>query len=216
MILLLDNAIRIPPEATEDFAAFRRWTKSKDFPDRGEYAFLGGDLWAEVSMETLVHNQIKSVINVVLGGLIMSGELGRYFCDRMRLIHKPVRLSCEPDAMFVSREAVKSGRIRWQQGRESLEVIGTPDMVLEIVSNTSVQKDTVVLRELYANAGIPEYWLINPLIGELSFDILRLSGRRYVATRKSAGWMKSGIFGNSFRLTEEPGDDAPQYNLLVR
>jgi Uma2 family endonuclease len=216
MIVLLDNAVRIPPEAVDDFAAFRRWTKSKDFPERGEYAFLDGDLFAEISMETLVHNQLKSLIGVVIGGLIMSEALGRYFSDRMRLVHEAAHLSCEPDAMFVSHDTVKSGRVRWQKGRESLEVIGTPDLVVEVVSETSLLKDTEVLRDLYAAAGIPEYWLINPLGGQLSFDILRLAGRRYAATRKSAGWIKSAVFGKSFRLIEEPGDDAPQYKLLVR
>ncbi|HZN35221.1 MAG TPA: Uma2 family endonuclease [Pirellulaceae bacterium] len=217
MILLLDNAVRIPPAAAQDFAAFRRWTKSKDFPQRGEYAFLGGDLWAGISMETLVHNQIKLRIAAVLSLMVVDPlKLGRVFSDRMRLVYEPVHLSCEPDAMFVSHASVDAGRVRWEEGRESLEVIGTPDMVLAVVSSNSIEKDTVVLRDLYAQTGIPEYWLVNPLEGQLSFDILRRSGRRYVATRKSAGWVKSAVFGKSFRLVEESGDDAPQYQLLVR
>jgi Uma2 family endonuclease len=217
MIMLLGDSVRIPPEAVDDFDAFRRWTKSKDFPDRGEYAFLGGDLWADVTMETVIHNQIKSLFAVVIGGLVMTESLGRFFSDRMRLVHEAVNLSAEPDAMFASHESLRSGGVRWEQGRDSLEVIGTPDMVLEVVSTSSVQKDTVVLRELYAAAGIAEYWLVNPLRGQLSFDILRLSRGRYLATRKSAGWTKSSVFGKSFRLTTaDSTDDLPQYRLLVR
>jgi len=217
MIMLLGDAVRIPPEAVDDFNAFRRWTKSKDFPDRGEYAFLGGDLWADVSMETLIHNQLKSLFAVVIGGLVMTESLGRFFSDRMRLVHEAANLSAEPNGMFASQKSLRSGRVRWAQGRESLEVIGTPDMVLEVVSTGSVHKDTIALRELYAEAGIPEYWLVNPLRGQLAFDILRLSRGRYVATRKSAGWTKSSVFGKSFRLVaEESTDDLPQYRLLVR
>lgn len=96
-------------------------------------------------------------------------------------------------------------------------MIGTPDMVLEVVSTSSVNKDTVILRELYAAAGIPEYWLINPLGGRLEFDILKLSRGRYSATRKNAGWIKSAVFGKSFRLLEAPGDQQlPQYELRMR
>jgi Uma2 family endonuclease len=59
-----------------------------------------------------------------------------------------------------------------KRGRPVL-VEGTPDMALEIVSPSSVDKDTVDLRQLYREAGIPEYWLVNPLGQPLTFDILR-------------------------------------------
>jgi Uma2 family endonuclease len=220
MILLLDNAVRIPREAVGDFGAFRRWTKSRQYPPRGEIEFLCRDVWVDLAPESLVSNQLRTAIASCLGHLIDRQSSGHFFARGMRLVHKDACLSCEPDTMFVGHEAVKTSRIRWQKGRESLEVIGTPDLVVEIVSETSILKDRVVLRELYAAAGIPEYWLINPLGGQLSFDILRLagrlSGRRYAATRKSAGWIKSAVFGKSFRLLEEAGDDAPQYKLLVR
>jgi Uma2 family endonuclease len=215
--MLMGDAVRIPPEAVDDFEAFRRWTKSKDFPERGDYAFLGSDLWADLSMETLIHNQLKGVIAAVLTGFVMTEALGRFFADRMRLVNEDASLSSEPDAMFASHKAVSAGRVRWEQGPESLEVIGTPDMVLEVVSTSSVPKDTVLLHELYAAAGIAEYWLVNPLRGQLTFDILRLSRGRYVATRKSAGWIKSAVFGKSFRLAaEESSDDLPQFRLHVR
>jgi len=112
MILLLENLIHIPPEAAADFAAFRRWTKSRDFPERGEYAFLGDDLWADLSLETIVHNQLKSLIAVIVGGFVMSARLGVFFADRMRLVHEGALLSDEPDAMFASHAAISTGRVR--------------------------------------------------------------------------------------------------------
>src|SRR5262245_35382156 len=161
MILLLENAIRIPPEAAADFAAFRDWTKSSDFPQRGEYAFLGNELWADLSMETLLHNQLKHIITLVVSTLLTSAKLGVFFADGLRLVHAGVLLSDDPDAIFASRKSISSRRVHWENGRESREIIGTPDMVLEVVSTNSVNKDTVVLRRLYAEAGIPEYWLVN-------------------------------------------------------
>jgi Uma2 family endonuclease len=218
MIILFDDAVRIPLEVVEDFDAFRRWTKSKDFPDRGEYAFLGGDLWTAVTMETLIHNKLKLQITSVLALMVVEAlKLGHFFSDRMRLVHEAVNLSTEPDGMFATYESVRAGRVHWERGRESLEVIGSPDMVLEVVSTSSVQKDTILLRDLYAAAGIGEYWLVNPLPNQLTFDILRLSRGRYVATRKSAGWTRSAVFRKSFRLVaEESTDDLPQFRLHVR
>jgi Uma2 family endonuclease len=216
MNLVLADTIRLPM-GFANLQAFRRWTKSGDYPERGEYSYLGGDLWVDVTMETLLHNELKHLFEVVLGGLILNEGLGRYFGDRMRLVNLAAVLSSEPDGMFASAATIRSRRTTWEQGPESLEVIGSPDVVLEIVSKTSIQKDTVVLRELYATARIQEYWLVDPLGKEISFDILRLTARGYSATRKSDGWVKSGVFDKSFKLVQEEGsDEMPAFRLLVR
>jgi Uma2 family endonuclease len=66
-------------------------------------------------------------------------------------------------------------------------------------------------------AGIHEYWLVNPLGGKLSFDILRRTAKGYVPARKINGWIKSSIFGKSFRLTPQKiGAELPQCKLAVR
>ncbi|MEX2176982.1 MAG: Uma2 family endonuclease [Pirellulaceae bacterium] len=217
MNFVLDDTIRIPGSAAGDLAAFRRWTKSADYPERGDFAFLNGDLWADMSMETFLHNQIKGQIAAVLTLYVATAQLGHFFADRMRLVHEDAGLSAEPDAMFVSSQALRDKRVRLEDAEQSLEVIGVPEMVLEVVSSHSIRKDTVILRDIYAAAGIAEYWLVNPLKGQLSFDIWRLSGGRYVATPNTSGWTKSTVFGKSFRLLQEPGDDElPEYRLELR
>jgi Uma2 family endonuclease len=216
MNLVLADTIRMPA-GFASLQAFRRWTKSSQYPERGEFSYLGGDLWVDVTMETLLHNELKHLIEVILGGLVLSANLGRYFGDRMRLVNLDAALSSEPDGMFAGAETIRSRRVTWEQGTGSLEIIGSPDMVLEIVSKTSIQKDTVALRELYATAGIAEYWLVNPLGEEVLFDILRLTARGYSAARKSDGWVKSAVFGKSFKLVQQEGSgELPKYRLLVR
>lgn len=216
MNFVLQDTIRIPDWAA-NLDGFRRWTKSDKYPDRGDYAYLNGDVWVDLSMETLLHNEIKTKIAAVLTMLVVAARLGRFCSDRMRLVNEDSGLSAEPDGMFVSHDSLQAKRVVLEDGGDSLEIIGTPEMVLEVVSSTSVQKDTVVLRELYAMAGIAEYWLVNPLEGQLSFDILRLTSKGYASSRKVAGWVKSAIFGKSFRLVRESdADKLPEYRLLVR
>jgi hypothetical protein len=129
MNVVLDDSIRLPI-GFASLAAFRRWTKSRAYPGRGNFAYLGGDLWVDLTMETLLHNQLQHLFEVVLGGLVMNEQLGMYFGDRMRLVNVEAVLSSEPDGMFASQKSIHSGRVRWEQGPESLEVIGAPDMVL--------------------------------------------------------------------------------------
>jgi Uma2 family endonuclease len=98
-----------------------------------------------------------------------------------------------------------------------LELEGTPDMVLEVVSPSSVKKDKVLLRQAYAEAGIPEYWLVDARKEPPTFDILVHKPRGYVAARKQDGWMKSGVSGKSFRLVQHTTAlGHPDYTLESR
>jgi len=51
------------------------------------------------------------------------------------------------------------------------------DLVLEIVSPDDPERDTVVKRADYAEARIPEYWIVNPI--DETITILTLAGESY-------------------------------------
>src|SRR5262249_50385096 len=203
--MAVQDIIRIPAWVV-DLGSFRRWACSEEFPERGRFCYLDGGVWMDLSMETLGHNQARWAICLTLGNLILSKRLGRFFPDGMRLVNVDADLSTEPDGMFASEETLDAGHARLEHGQATLEVVGSPDMVLEVVSASSVQKDTVLLRELYWKAVVREYWLVDPRGLELHFDILRHTPKGYVATRRQGGWLKSTVFGKSFRLTRQ--DDA--------
>jgi Uma2 family endonuclease len=207
------------PAWVQDLESFCRWACSADYPEHGWFSYLNGKIWVDLSSEEMNHNQVKGVFAIVVGGLVLIGQLGRYIHDRMGLSNPTADLATEPDGMFVSAECFRSGLARFVEGRGDgpIRIEGTPDMTLEMVSPTSVQKDTVDLRELYWRAGIREYWLVDVRGDRLDFDILRHTAKGYVATRKQAGWVKSAVFGKSFRLTQQTGKDGyPKYRLEVR
>jgi Uma2 family endonuclease len=164
------------------------------------------------------HNQVKHEIDFILTGIIRLRRLGRYYPDGAFLSNETADVSNQPDGIFVSTEAVRAGRVRFVEGRAAghVELERSPDMVLEVVSTSSFVKDTETLREAYARAGIREYWLVDARAGPPRFDILRLGKSGYVATRKRGGWMRSEVFGVSFRLTRHEGDDGqPAFTLEV-
>jgi len=205
------------PDWVSDMDSFRRWARSEDFPESGWFSYLAREVWADPRGETLGHNQAKWKISLTLGGLIEAQALGYFYPDRMRLVNVDADLSTEPDGMFISNKTLDTGHARLEHGTATLEVVGSPDMVLEVVSPSSVEKDTVLLRQLYWKAGVREYWLIDPRGLELHFEILRHAEKGYVPTRQRQGWLKSAVFGKSFRLTKQ--DDArgnPVSTLEVR
>src|SRR5262249_37060874 len=156
--------------------SFRRWSDDDAFPEKGRISFLKGDVWVDMSKEQLFdHNQVKSEINTVLFVLVKTNHLGRYFTDGAYLSNADADVSNQPDGMFVATATLQEGRVRVVEGRGHghVELEGTPDLVLEVVRDGSVEKDTVVLRQAYAEAGIREYWLVDGRKEPLRFDVLR-------------------------------------------
>ena len=217
--LLYEEKIDIPNWVT-DLESFRRWSDDDAFPETGQVSYLKGDIWVEMGKEQLFdHNQVKTELTRVLAGLVRAVRTGRYFADGAFLSNVEADVSNQPDGMFVSSASLQQGRVQVVEGRGRghVELEGTPDMVLEVVSDSSVEKDTVLLRRAYAEAGVREYWLVDARKEQLRFDILRLAEGRYAASRKRAGWMHSGVFDRWFRLTEQPGPDGfPEFTLDVQ
>src|SRR5687767_829968 len=191
--------VRIPGWV-KDLASFRRWARSGAFPDHGWIAHLGGELWVDLSMERAAHNQAKGAVNGALTQLVQEEDLGSYFGDRMLLTDEDAELSTEPDGMFVGHASIDKGKAVLLAGDQALEVQGSPDMVLEVVSDTSVEKDLEILFDLYWRAKIAEYWIIDVRGDTPSFEINRRGSSKYGAVKQQDGWVRSRVFGRSFRL----------------
>jgi Uma2 family endonuclease len=137
----------------------------------------------------------------------------------MLYTNQECQFTTTPDAIFASNEAFRSDRVWLTGGPHTLDTewMGTPDLVIEVVSQWSEDKDTEWLMSAYWNAGIPEYWVIDARKDPLRFDILKRKGKEYTPTRRIGGWVKSAVLGRSFRLvafTNQLGH--PDYTLEVR
>jgi Uma2 family endonuclease len=64
------------------------------------------------------------------------------------------------------------------------------DLVMEIVSEDDPERDTVTKRADYAEGGVPEYWIVNPI--DETITVLRLEGEQYD---------EHGVFGRGDRAT---------------
>ncbi len=217
--IVINGQVHLPGNLT-DQDAFRRWARSDECPESGRFAFLDGVFWVDLSMEQLyTHGGVKTEVTRVLSNLIRDAALGLYRSDAMLLSHPEVGLSTVPDGLFVSYASLQSGRVqRIPNVRNvgAIELVGAPEMVLEVMSDSSEEKDTVTLPPLYHAAGIEEFWRIDAR-GELVFEIFRWRDPGYVGTRLPDGWWRSDLFGRDFQFaqTTDPLGD-PLFTLHVR
>jgi Uma2 family endonuclease len=205
-----EESVHIPRQATRDLAGFRAWAVSPLFPENGRIDFLAGDLEVDMSPEDLhKHGVVKSEISTILHLLVAHSGLGEVYIDRARISSPRADLSVEPDVVVVFWETLDSGRLRYIPAASGepdryIEMEGAPDVVVEVVSNSSEKKDLDRLPPLYAAAGIPELWLVDARKEAIRFEIRSLGPDGYEAVKPDArGWRSSPRLGRRFRLKRQ-------------
>src|SRR5258708_2082393 len=144
-IIITDEFQLTIPEWVTDLAAFRRWTDEQKFPPRADFWWLRGRVWADLSTAQIEsHNQVRGAIILPMIGLIEQTDLGDYLDRGIYLVNAKAGFCGKPDGMFLAYPSLAEGRyhLAGPNGDGFTEIDGSPDMVLEIVGNSSEEKDT--------------------------------------------------------------------------
>jgi Uma2 family endonuclease len=204
-VLFKENPM-IPRDAFT-LEGFRRWVVSAKFPETGRIDFLAGDVEVDLSPEELLsHGLVKGAIYAGLYNLLSASGTGEVFTDSTRYTSDSAGLSAEPDVLVVLFESLDKGRVRYRsmgsQPDRLTEIEGAVDLVVEVVSDDSVTKDTKRLPSLYAQAGVPELWLVDARGSDLRFQALSLREGSYAPVKPdSEDWFWSERLRHFLRLT---------------
>ena len=204
--LVLEDQIEVPMDL-RSLADFRRWATSEAFPERGRIDYIAGRIDVDTSPEDLLtHGTLKTELVIVLGVRIRSKGLGLIYTDSTRVSCSEADVSAEPDVVFVSESSLETGRMRMvpKAGGAAdryVELEGPPDLIVEIVSDASVRKDTERLPAAYYQAGVPEFWLIDGRGEDLVFHIHHRGKSQYEpAAPDSDGYQASTVLSRRYRL----------------
>jgi Uma2 family endonuclease len=210
--VLIEEGVEIPLNLGS-LEQFRKWTASDDFPEQGRIDFLTGRIEVDMSPEDLfTHGTLKTEFVVVLGQRVKQRGNGHLFTDSTRVSCPDAGFSVEPDIVFISHEAVDSGRVRLipkasgEPGRY-IEVEGPPDLIVEIVSDRSVTKDTERLPRAYFQAGVREFWLADARHEPVIFRIHRRGTSAFQPVDADSGeFQSSTVLCADFQLDARRDD----------
>jgi Uma2 family endonuclease len=206
--LLSDREVRVPATAF-DLDGFRRWVQSDSCDERSRCSFMAGEVFVEISPEEIEsHNKPKNYIGYGLTHWVNQHEFGKVLADGALLVNEAASLSTEPDIMFCSWDRLRSGQVRYAEAVKGsnrfVEVHGSPDIVVEIVSASSVRKDTERLHELYYRADVAEYWLIDARGEEVQFHLFGRGHSQWAPTPADRdGFVASQVLGGSFAIERD-------------
>ena len=120
----------------------------KHTPEDKRYELIDGDLIMVPAPRT-AHQRSSRDIGLPLVTFVDENELGEVFLAPTDVVLSNTDV-VQPDILFVSRE--RSYIIN------ELNIRGAPDLVIEVLSPSTAQRDRTLKRTLYALHGVSEYW----------------------------------------------------------
>lgn len=121
--------------------------------DRNRYELLGGELIVSPSPHR-AHQRVSYRLTQLIGDHVDAQQLGEVYAAPVDVRLSPHSV-VQPDLLFIRRDRLA---IYGPTG----PVEGAPDLVVEIVSPASRVMDRVRKAALYADSGVPEYWIVDP------------------------------------------------------
>ncbi|HEY1065987.1 MAG TPA: Uma2 family endonuclease [Pirellulales bacterium] len=195
------------PLGIDSLAKFSAWASLDEFPERGRIDYIRGCIEVDMSPEdSFDHSIPKTEIARQLANIVVEADSGLVYVDSMLFRHAGADVSTQPDVMFVSEESLAAERARLvpraggEPGKFAV-VEGAPDLIVEIVSDSSVSKDLRRLPPAYFAAGVREFWRVDARGEELLFQVFVRGESDWQETAADAdGFRRSSVFAKRFRL----------------
>lgn len=170
-VTLLDQT---PPTLHRDLGPYRRVDYTA-LPDEPRCELILGRFYLSPS-PVPVHQFLVTVLGRLLseaaqrtGGMALVAPMDVHLADHSVL---------QPDILYISEG--NRGVIRtW--------IEGPPDLVVEVLSRSTASRDQVHKLSVYAESGVPEYWIVDPARRHILFLVLQ-EGRYSVHASEAGKW----------------------------
>lgn len=136
-------------------------------PDEKRYELIEGDLYM-VPAPDFYHQVVSRNIEFLLWDFVKKNGLGV-------VVHAPVDVVLtdedvlQPDILFISHER--------RHIITEKNVSGAPDLLIEILSSSTQERDKIVKRTLYAKHGVKEYWIVDPVAKKI--EVMTSGGKGF-------------------------------------
>lgn len=156
------------PSLSYTYADYLKW----NFEERLE--LIKGRIFKMSPAPAPIHQEVTSNIIALLHGLLKKKNCKVYpapFDVRLPVKNKKkdneITTVVQPDISVICDESKIDGR----------GCCGAPDLVIEILSPGNSHKEVKLKFELYEEAGVKEYWIVNPVEANLVVFVLDDQGK---------------------------------------
>jgi len=141
------------------------------FPDDGKrHELIGGEHYVTPAPRTK-HQKLSGNLHAAIWLEIQKTKCGQVFAAPTDVVLSDIDV-VQPDLLYISSDRASIITEKNIQGQ--------PDLVVEILSETTRKTDEIIKRKLYERHQIPEYWIIDPELETVK--IYRLTDQGYTRT----------------------------------
>ena len=154
----------------------RQWTY-KDYcrlPDNGmRYEVIEGNLYMTPAPRPK-HQRVIARLHGYFWDYLKQHPVGEVFLSPIDVIIHKLATPVQPDLLFISHEKLTIVKDKY--------IEGIPDLVVEFISSDNPGYDRRTKFDIYARAGVREYWIIDPYDRFIEIYVLR--GQAYALLGK--------------------------------
>jgi len=150
-------------------------------PEDKRYEIIEGELFM-VPAPIPYHQDIFRSLFRVLTDYAQSKNLGKVYSAPIDVVLSNENI-VQPDILFISKERLSI------IGQKNIQ--GAPDLVIEILSPRTAEKDKILKRKLYAKFGVKEFWLVDGKKKEIEVLTLQREGFKKIGTYTGEGILVS-------------------------
>ena len=168
----------------------------RHLPDDGKrYELIGGEVHLTPAPNTK-HQFVVHNLDIALSLYVQKNKLGEVW-EAPLDVRLTEDTALQPDLVFVASTRVEIVREEF--------IAGAPDLVVEVLSASTAVHDRATKWPIYAEAGVPEVWLIDSQAKTV--EVLKLQGKKYFVDATLAG--EQVLTSNLF-----PGWELPLHDLF--
>ena len=159
--------------------------------DTSIYELINGEIVKRASPNT-PHQSASVNLTLLFGIFIKKKKLGKLFHAPYDVYLDEHNAGIQPDLLFVSKE-------RDFIIVEGNGIVGTPDLVVEIVSKGSVVNDRVTKKDLYQRFAVKEYWIVDVRSKTIEVYVMENDTYKLYSFAEEEGNIKSAVL-TGFKL----------------
>lgn len=156
---------------TRIWPAQGKWTYEDylKLPDDGRrFEIIEGVLYV-TNAPNIDHQFVVLEVSRQIGNFVIEKKLGFVLPAPFEVHLSTSTRPVLPDVIFLKNEHWPSTGVGYFEG--------TPDLLVEVLSPSTRRTDQVIKFSVYEQAGVPEYWIVDPKTR--SVQVFVLSGREY-------------------------------------
>jgi Uma2 family endonuclease len=174
------------PEQQSDYISFEDYLREYNSYEGGRTEWMAGEVAIyPIMSNNLQHNDLIGFLYTLLSAFLELTRRGQVVLAGVPMKYSNTKPAREPDLMIVLTEHAERLLPKY--------IDGIADIVVEVVSPESVERDYADKLNEYEAAGVPEYWLFDPERETPVVHVLGADGRYRRAALDGQGRLVSEV-----------------------